>query len=60
MRKEIGLKFHRIDYRGSATKQRALGDWEPAASEAARLFNEIARLNSEILQMDNDEEGDGG
>jgi hypothetical protein len=37
-------------------EQKAKADWEPAASEAARLFNEIARLKSEILQMDNDEE----
>jgi hypothetical protein len=39
-------------------EQKAKGDREPAASEAARLFNEIARLKSEILQMDNDD-GDG-
>ena len=37
-------------------EQKAKADREPAASEAARLFNEIARLKSEILQMDNDEE----
>jgi hypothetical protein len=37
-------------------EQKAKGDREPAASEAARLFNEIARLKSEILQMDTGEE----
>jgi hypothetical protein len=37
-------------------EQKAKADREPAASEAARLFNEIARLQSEILQMDIDEE----
>ncbi len=37
-------------------EQKAKADREPAASEAARLFNEIARLQSEILQMGNDEE----
>jgi len=37
-------------------EQKAKADREPAASEAARLFNEIARLKSEILQMDNDDE----
>ena len=40
-------------------EQKAKADREPAASEAARLFNEIARLKSEILQMGNDEDGDG-
>ncbi len=37
-------------------EQKAKAEREPAASEAARLFNEIARLKSEILQMGNDDE----
>jgi hypothetical protein len=41
-------------------KEKAKLDREPSPNVTAQMFNEIARINSEILQMDNDDGMDGG